>query len=369
MSLLTEQVRDASEEDIILNDSTGYDVAVVGDWATVKSQSFFLNKKKGIYVKITVLAEAGVHGAGRVLLDGDPILSTGGMEPTETESRDVFLVLDSGSYTIAFQSAIWLTGGNDFSVDLCYIGAFMLSDVETLSEDSGSVQIQPSDSEELVEQTLVLPAPRKVPGGVVAEHTCFVVVYAQQIDLRYSSMKNIGEANTADYLNFRLYKNAVQVDWLVRDNDYTSSFANDTFGTGSVGLYKVQLQPGSTTIFRVDGYNGWPGVKNARVVIKVFACPWIIPSAVYTPIEFEEFSEGSTLYLVLEPFNDNPTKTVKIGKERFVSFGDATDYYQTSSGQNILSVSYKFELVKNMKVDVEIGGENGCISIIGVDLG
>ncbi|MEM3581526.1 MAG: hypothetical protein QXQ64_09785, partial [Candidatus Bathyarchaeia archaeon] len=96
-------------------------------------------------------------------------------------------------------------------------------------------------------------------------------------------------------------------------------------------------------------------------------CPWILGTSEHQPIQLD-FPQGSTLYLVLEPLWGNPTKTVKLGKKRAFSFGDATDYYSTASGTDILAWNYTFETVEVGQAVLLIGGYGGCISIIGVDV-
>lgn len=107
---------------------------------------------------------------------------------------------------------------------------------------------------------------------------------------------------------------------------------------------------------------------NAATVvhISVFACPWLLTTADNEPMTLN-FSQGSTLYLVLEPLNADPTKTSEIGKVRAVTYGDTTDFYSTASGTGILSQSYTFEIVNVTSVSVILSGLGGCVSMIGLD--
>jgi hypothetical protein len=81
-----------------------------------------------------------------------------------------------------------------------------------------------------------------------------------------------------------------------------------------------------------------------------------------------DFPQGSTMYVVLEPLNLNPTKNLKLGRVRGVSFGDSTDFYSTSSGTGIQSWNYTFETVEVSNCLLNISGEGGCISILAVDV-
>jgi hypothetical protein len=95
--------------------------------------------------------------------------------------------------------------------------------------------------------------------------------------------------------------------------------------------------------------------------------PWIL-SNVDTQVLNLNFPQGSTLYHVLEPLWLDPTKALKIGQKRAVSFGDSTDYYYTASGTGILNASYTFESVSVSNCVLVVSGYGGCISIIAVDV-
>jgi hypothetical protein len=104
------------------------------------------------------------------------------------------------------------------------------------------------------------------------------------------------------------------------------------------------------------------------VHICVVACPWILPDVTtYEPIALT-IPQGSTIYLMLEPMHLNPTKTLKLGKARAITWGDATDFYSTASGTGILTHNYTFQEVKNGAVLLVMSGLGGCISSIGVDI-
>jgi hypothetical protein len=96
-------------------------------------------------------------------------------------------------------------------------------------------------------------------------------------------------------------------------------------------------------------------------------CPWIIPAEEYEPLTLD-FPQGSTLYVSTEPLEVNPTKTVKIGKVRFISFGDSTDFYYINSGTDVLDSSYTFETIEVSRIIMIVSGEGGCIATLGVDI-
>lgn len=99
----------------------------------------------------------------------------------------------------------------------------------------------------------------------------------------------------------------------------------------------------------------------------VVLSPWLLPKR-DSELFSLSFPQGSTIYIMLEPAWLNPTKTVKIGKKRVISFGDSTDFYYTVSGTDILTASYTFETVEVSNCIMLVSGFGGCISIIGVDV-
>lgn len=107
--------------------------------------------------------------------------------------------------------------------------------------------------------------------------------------------------------------------------------------------------------------------RACKAELHLVLCPWIIPYLEYSPVELD-FQQGSTLYVVGEPFTSDPTKKIRLGAARIKDFGDAANFYASSSGTGILSFNYTFETVEVEKVDLKVEGHGGCISIIGVDV-
>ena len=145
-----------------------------------------------------------------------------------------------------------------------------------------------------------------------------------------------------------------QIDWTVRIQDTGS---NETAYAYSYQSKSVGI-PHCITISK----------RNPATVVHIsmFACPWLLAGINNEPMTLN-FSQGSTLYLVLEPLNADPTKNSYIGKVRAVSYGDTTDFYTTASGTGILLHSYTFELVDPTSVLVTVNGLGGCISLVGLD--
>jgi hypothetical protein len=168
-----------------------------------------------------------------------------------------------------------------------------------------------------------------------------------------TNFENIGDSLTN---GVSLSIEGSQVDWTNRNQD-TSSSENawaEYFG------WDGAAEDISIVITKDNG--------STVVHISVILCPWILPPDTdFEPIDLD-FPQGSTIYLMLEPLTENPTKNSKIGKERAISFGDTTDYYSTASGTGILKHTYTFEEVKNGAVLLVTYGKGACISSIGVDM-
>jgi hypothetical protein len=185
---------------------------------------------------------------------------------------------------------------------------------------------------------------------------------------RESNMLDVGDATPAGESGWKIEIDGVQQDWNdKRDDNQDGSAANLGFGEGSYGRISYVAPVGSTVNIVVNAENKTGGAKDHYVRLSVVMCPWIIPDDEYDPLTLD-FSQGSTFYMLTEPLHANPTKTVKIGKERFVSFGDATDYYDTDSGAGILETNYTFEIVDVTKIYLMVSGFGGCVSTLGVDI-
>ena len=119
---------------------------------------------------------------------------------------------------------------------------------------------------------------------------------------------------------------------------------------------------GAAHTFDINKDNG------ATVVhISVYATPWILSADLHTPVTLD-VPNGTTLYTRGEPFELNPTKNVKLGKVRAISWGDATDYVDTDSGTGILDSDYTFEVVKGSDINIYFDGLGGCISYLAIDV-
>lgn len=166
-----------------------------------------------------------------------------------------------------------------------------------------------------------------------------------------TNFENEGDAFTN---GLQLWVDGRQADWTTRIQDTTSA------GT-AYATYYGSLSAGVSHAFEILKDNG-----ATLVHISIVASPWLLAAVDNEPMTLD-FSQGSTLYLVFEPLNADPSKTSGIGKVRAVSYGDTTDYYSTATGTGILAHTYTFELVDATSVTVIVTGLGGCISLVGLD--
>jgi hypothetical protein len=184
-------------------------------------------------------------------------------------------------------------------------------------------------------------------------------------------MKSPGQSNDSNKLNFGLWINGTQVSWNSSANDDADGDTTDnpTYGRGSMGYYVAPVSAGQTLNIQVQCYNSH-GTNNywGEAQVLAFLCPWITPMQDYTPAAFS-FAQDSTFYALLEPLYQNVSMTSKLGKKRFMSFGDATDYYSEASGSGILEHTYQFDVVDvpSSVWVVSCTGYIVCISYVGVD--
>lgn len=192
---------------------------------------------------------------------------------------------------------------------------------------------------------------RNIPVGPLNESVFAVWCWAYTPGGQ-TNFENIGDSLTN---GVSLEVDGALVDWDYRQQDVDSV-------ESAAAYHYAELSVGSDHTFEIIKDNA-----NTVVHICIIACPWILSSDTHKPVTLD-FPQGSTLYLVMEPLSENPTKYVKIGKKRSVSFGDSTNFYSTAEGADIKSHNYTFENIDEGEIEFTVKGWGGCISIIGVDI-
>ena len=367
--LFSEQVREIGDEEVLEDDLTEYKSPAESacDWTTYKSATISLSKEKIVFVKMKFEMYNG-RGAGRVLLDNAPIISTGYID-SATVTRHTYLLLPPGSHMFRFQLSVF--GGSTgyrAKIQHCYIAALNFADRIGYRDYSGEINVDANSTATIITRTFETPKARKLAVGTIKKCVCWVIFYGESPDLRRSKVRHgFEESILADFLNWKIYLNDVQQDWAERNDDCGPDTSHETYGEGAYGYFATLLDSNAQYTIKIKVYNGYGSAKNARSHITIIICPWFIHHDEYEPIVLD-FPQGSTLYVVLEPLHEKPIKKIKIGKRRFVSFGDSTDFYSVASGTDILAHNYTFEFVEVSRSVLLISGYGGCVSILGVDV-
>lgn len=355
--------------------------ATVHDWGDRVSKSITLSAPTLICLRFATEVVLGgattIAGGGRVLLGGIPLVSSGGIVASATTpppvTRTVYLFLPAGTHTFTFQSSLWYIvtayAGHKVNIRSILIVAFNFPDKNGLSYDSGLISVPATSTAILINRDFTAPATRKLAVGSIKKYVAHITVYAERDAQRVSKMKNPGEADEASFFNWKILVDGVQRIWYDRRDDYETygTTTNPTFGEGAYGRTTVLLDPSATHNLKINCYNGFTTAFSGRATVRIVICPWIIPDFEYEPITLD-FPQGSTFYIITEPLDANPTKSIKIGKKRPISFGDATDYYSTASGVGILSHSYTFEIIEVANSVLVVSGFGACVSVLAADM-
>ena len=367
--LLSEMVRRIADEQVLHDDASTYSRTGTYNWTTVVSKTVTLTKQAIVYISFTTERLTSTsYGAGRVLLGDTPIASSGAAEAGVPFTRVCWILLDPGTYTFNFQLSCFQTSysTDGMKVSGIKIIAFNFPDKSKVSY-SGSANVAPGATATIINQNFTLPTARRTVAGRLKRIPIFLFAYLTA-GSRVSVVKNPGESDDSDRVNWKILINDTQVSWTERANDRGTSSSNLTYGAGAYGLYAYPFDAGSTINIKINATNtSTTTTYTCTAYIAILACPWLIPAIEYEPIALE-FPQGSTLYIVAEPLQTDPTKTIKLGRRRGISFGDTTDYYSTATGAGILMWNYTFESVEVSSCTLLVAGYGGCISIIAVDV-
>ena len=357
--LLSEQFRMVRVEVVLATGATSWDT--VAGWKDQKTVNITFTATKIVYVWMKT-DTGGDDGIGRALLDSVPLVSTGFF--SGVIEREVFVVLPAGSYTIKFQTAKISGVGAGIRLQDTKVALLNFPDKQRNNWDSGTVVVPVNTEVIILNQNFTAPATRKLAVGSIKKYVCVVTVFAHTDSYAINKMLNPGEANVDNWDNWRIFLDDVQVSWTERNDD---KLVSDHNAPGGHGRYAIALDPNVQVNLKLKVYNDTVSDRNCRAYVDIILCPWILSDVDYEPVSLD-FPQGSTLYVVLEPLGQNPTKYARVGKQRFMSFGDATDYYKSVSGIGILSLDYTFETVEVINSILHVKGLGGCVSMIGVDI-
>jgi hypothetical protein len=380
MVFLDEPERLIADELALVNDATFYSISAVADWTTVATKNITLAKQLIVMIKAnfhSYLSSGSNYWNGRIKIDGTPLWTLGGTYSpnlgNDYLTPDIYVLLTAGAHAITFDAATWALGTNG-AVGVSFIFIAQLNFNDALSGgpwDSGGVSVPAGVQTTLLNQNVTIPAGRSTPIGPIANYSLFIFVVAKDAGaspVRQTHMKNSGDSNDASKINVTLFVNDAQVNFNARTNDDADERVdNPSYGTGAKGYYVYRASVNQALNIKVKAYDS--DGATVECYVTAFLCPWISPGVDYQPVTFD-FSDGSTFYAMLEPLYENAaTKSSKIGKARFKSFGDATDFYSVASGINILTHSYTFDVVKVATSEWHVVSTTYiCISYVGVDM-
>ena len=373
--LLSEQVRNLENEENLFGDIDNYTRATECDWNSQVTKNITLSAESLVLVRWTTewhmdASGNASEGGSRVLLDDVPVVGTGNRVGTEDNAwesaeTEAYLKLSSGSYTFDFEISMSLedAGSNGIRITDIYIGVIDFNDLDVTDGDSDSTEVADEATVEVISKTFTTPASRTTPIGDTNKCNMLVFVNMFVEDEALSVLKDSGDSDTSGRMNWKIFRDATQVSWRENHDDYQTD--NASYCEGAYGIYSLPLNANTEYTIAVKATNKIGSTKNVRAYISIIYSPWILTSVRCEPVTFD-FPQGSTLYVTLEPLSRNPTKEIRIGKNRAAQFG--ASFYDTSSGVDIIEYDYTFEIVQVTKAIMDVNGLGGCISIIAVDV-
>lgn len=340
MPILAEQERLVANEANLVNVPTQY-LYGSASWGTIHD-----------YGNVT-LANAGILLIkGQIYLDG---VGGSGYIRVKVGSYYVFSATSTVVAPADFGAAIWLAAGTyDIKVEAFLNGSGATNDVFIANFQTGlsSFNDQQGTSVRTYSTGIALTvANRNTPIGPLQNATYLAQVYAVTSG-GSTNLENIGDNLTN---GVSILVDGVQVNWDER--------IGETSQGGTTGKMAVSLAVGSSHTITISKRNG-----STAVTITMIACPWILPSQndVHIPVNIY-FSQGSTLYCMLEPWFLNPSKFAGVGAIHGITWGTADDFYSSLSGADLVNFSYMMDIVDILNNNLIAWGLGGCIGVIAVD--
>ena len=367
--LLSEMVRQIKRETVFLNDAAVYTSPTTHDWTTRKSKTITLAEPSLVFVRFKGYSGgSNAMGSLRLMHNYDPVLVYQLMPFSPGIQQSLLMFLPAGNHQFDLQTAVhWSPNNNEVAVITeFYIAALGFTDQAGQKYAPSTVNVPSGGTATVATLNFSVPSPRKLAVGNIKQYACIITAYLDIPDYRSSVLKNPGETNETGRMNWRLYLDGVEIGWRERINDAFNLSYYIALSEGCHGRAYFPLEAGTNHVLEVKATNTLSAAYNARAVLNIALSPWFLIDE-HQPLTLN-FPQGSTLYAVAEPLWQDPTKTIKLGWKRFVSFGDATDFYSTASGTGILPWNYTFESVEVGSCALLVGGYGGCISIIAVDV-
>ena len=172
------------------------------------------------------------------------------------------------------------------------------------------------------------------------------------------AFKNSDEADENGKLNVRLKIDGSEVDWDDRSGGEGIGWADketivnlsDTASTVSIEI----------TVSNQSGDDRWVSVE-----IHVYGSPWILPSEFTDAIELT-VPQNATIYVITEPLDGNPTKTVGIGYLKAIPYTE--ELYAYATGVDILEFNHTFDILKPVANMLKWKGKGASASVLAADI-
>jgi hypothetical protein len=195
-------------------------------------------------------------------------------------------------------------------------------------------------------------ANRNTPLGPLLQAVYAVQVYATTSGA-LTRLENVGD-NLTNGVSVSI--DGTQVNWTERNSPDVGN------GDGVSGKCFLPYSVGTSHTVTFSKRNA-----NTTIHVSIAACPWILSPVNHAPVNLT-FSQLSTVDIILNPLFDDPTKFIGVGQKRGISFGNATDYYNSASGTGLINYSYMIDTPDISQIRLFVNGFGGCIEVIGVDL-
>jgi|GEM_PF-2288646 len=343
MPLLAEQERLIAQEQNLINDSTQYDLTTQLAWTLMKDWGNITLPNAGILlINFAIAIDSASGGSGGVRIKVGSNYVT--VSYTASQTFQIFgtaVWLAAGTYDIRAEGYLVPNG----STRNVYLQNFQCG-LSALNDTVGSAVQTYSSGIALTVNN------RTTPAGALQQATYFVQVYAVTSSAN-TLLNNIGQNQTN---GVSIYVDGNQVNWaeIITEEDYG----------GVSGKVALPFSVGYSHTVTISKNN-----SSTAVTISVIASPWILPSSTNPSIPVNiNFSQGSTLYCMLEPWYLNTSgKFAGVGAIHGVTFGRADDYYSSATGADLVEFSYMMDIVDILNNDLMASGLGGCIGVIAVD--
>jgi len=340
MPILAEQERLVAQEKNLINDATQYGDNTNGSWVTVHDWGNITLGSAGILlIKFNSFLDVSAYYSAIRIKVGSNYVVTSYVNTSTQTTFGTAVWLAAGTYDIKAEGYL---NGSDSNYYV-YISGFQCGFCAFNDQQGASVQTYSSG-------IALTVANRNTPVGALQQATYFVQVYAVTSSAG-TLLENIGQNLTN---GVSIYVDGTQVNW--------SEIMGEVGQGGISGKMALPFSVGSSHTVTITKRNG-----STVVTISVIACPWILPYSFGTPVKIN-FSQGSTLYCMLEPWYENPsTKFVGVGAVHGISFGNTDDFYSSGTGSDLVNWSYMMDIVDISNNNLMAYGLGACIGVIAVD--